>query len=298
MARGLRDVFPGDITHVFNRGNGKLEIFLDEKDYLRFLQTLERAVSRFKCKVYSHCLLPTHFHLLIQTGNVDISRVMHWIQTSYAMYYNRRHGHRGHLFQGRFGSSTCGDDGYFFELLRYINLNSVKHGYADDPADWRWSSHQSLCQGLNSALLDAETPLSYFDADLKKAASRYALHIDDWKAGCRNGPDPVEVAMKLRKSTGKERSYEPAKIIAPVELEEIAESVSAETGVEPQTLRGPDKSHHAATARRLLAARATALGHRSAHIAAFLNRANSTVAWYLDVVGPPDLGLNFLGPGP
>jgi len=46
--------------------------------------------------------MSNHYHLLIQTPKPNLSMAVQWINLSYATYFNRKRGRRGHLFQGRF----------------------------------------------------------------------------------------------------------------------------------------------------------------------------------------------------
>lgn len=64
-----------------------------------------------------------HFHLLAQTRRANLSRWMHWLMVSYTVYFNRRHGRSGHLFQGRYKSFVVEGGEYLLGLSRYLHLN-------------------------------------------------------------------------------------------------------------------------------------------------------------------------------
>ena len=66
MARPLRIEYPGAFYHVFNRGIARSPIFLDQKDYLGFLERLEKLFVQFRFLVHSYCLMPNHYHLLLR----------------------------------------------------------------------------------------------------------------------------------------------------------------------------------------------------------------------------------------
>lgn len=74
MARALRMDYPDTFYHVLSRGNERKEIFQDEKDHLRFLDTLGRMVERFKLEVHAYVLMKNHFHLLVHTKEANLSR--------------------------------------------------------------------------------------------------------------------------------------------------------------------------------------------------------------------------------
>ncbi|MDD4495531.1 MAG: transposase, partial [Eubacteriales bacterium] len=62
-----------------------------------------------------------------------ISRTMSRIGTSYACWYNRKYGRRGHVFQGRYGSECVENDDYMLTVIRYIYNNPVKAGIVQEP---------------------------------------------------------------------------------------------------------------------------------------------------------------------
>ncbi len=46
MGRKLRVEFPGAISHVLNRGDGREEVFKADKDRARFLETLGETCAQ------------------------------------------------------------------------------------------------------------------------------------------------------------------------------------------------------------------------------------------------------------
>jgi hypothetical protein len=63
--------------------------------------------------------------MVLETPRGNLSRFMHRLQTSYTVYFNRRHRRSGHLMQGRFGASLVDEDRYILKLSRYVHLNPV-----------------------------------------------------------------------------------------------------------------------------------------------------------------------------
>ena len=100
MARALRIEFEDALYHVCARGNARGEIFRSDTDRARFLQLLERSGERFFGAVLCFVLMDNHFHLIVETLELHLSRAMHWLNTSYVSWFNRRHGRVGPLFQG------------------------------------------------------------------------------------------------------------------------------------------------------------------------------------------------------
>jgi len=83
MARPLRMDYPNTFYYVLSRGNERKEIFWDEKDYLRFLETLGRMVERFKLEIHAYVLMKNH--LLVRTQGANLSRALQWLGVSYSV---------------------------------------------------------------------------------------------------------------------------------------------------------------------------------------------------------------------
>lgn len=132
--------------HVYNRGNSKQIIFLDEQDYKVFQQYLytmnmERRITSREVgeasysytrdkelvSIGAYCLMPNHFHiLLIQKEENGISKFLQKLSTAYVMYFNKKYKRTGSLFEGKFKSKHVTDDAYLKYLYSYIHLNPLK----------------------------------------------------------------------------------------------------------------------------------------------------------------------------
>src|SRR3990167_6883921 len=158
MPRGPRIAFENAFFHVYNRGVAKQPIFLEDSDYEKFLMRIKELNSKngFDHAIYAYVLMPNHFHLLLQTKKVPLSKVMTSLLTSYSMYFNRKYKRVGTLFQNRFKSKLCDKDAYFLGASRYILLNPIKAGLAESLEDYPWSSYQELFGGLDFAIINRE----------------------------------------------------------------------------------------------------------------------------------------------
>jgi hypothetical protein len=72
--------------------------------------------------------MDNHYHLLIETPEPNLGRGMQWLNTSYCVWFNRRHDRVGHLLQNRFKSIVVDPASWGLELSRYIHLNTVRVG--------------------------------------------------------------------------------------------------------------------------------------------------------------------------
>jgi len=160
-----REVFqPGSYYHIYNRGWQKKKLFLFDSDYRRFHEKLMKEVEKTTHKLHGYCLMPNHFHLLIQQITTDsLVEIIGRLQISYAKYFNLKHDHKGQVFEGRFGAKLIEADDYLLMVSRYIYRNPIEAGLVKDIGDWRWSSYWSyLGEGIKEPLVTTEHILSYY----------------------------------------------------------------------------------------------------------------------------------------
>ena len=210
---------PEEFYHVYNRGTEKRKIFLTKADYARFTALMHacnqhgRIESNFRgptsnifsekrektlVDIVAYCLMPNHFHLLVrekETGG--ISKFMQKVMTGYTMYFNKKTGRTGVLFQGKFKASHVDKDNYFKYLVAYIHLNPLK--LID--SNWKENgivNHMRALQFLNSftyssftdyegsnrpesVLLNKELMSNFFDSSLNFKTHVKYFFSDNYK---------------------------------------------------------------------------------------------------------------------
>lgn len=131
---------PGGWYHVFNRGAGRMNVFIDDRDYWQFLSLLGLQVDCGHVDVHAWALMGNHYHLLLESldGHVDVA--MRELGRRYTRYFNSRHGRDGPLFRSRFESRRLWSTKYRDAVLRYVEWNPVKDGFAESPEDYPWTS--------------------------------------------------------------------------------------------------------------------------------------------------------------
>lgn len=141
MPRIARGQLSGYAYHVINRGNGGAVIFHNPGDYRAFLDLLAIAKTKHPVKVLGFCLMPNHFHIVLQpmTGGA-LSPFMQWWLTSHVRRYHRHYGGRGHVWEGRFKSFPVQHDDHLLIVLRYVLRNPVRAGLIQRTRQWPWSS--------------------------------------------------------------------------------------------------------------------------------------------------------------
>jgi REP element-mobilizing transposase RayT len=130
--------------HAYARGVDRMAISRDDADRTAWVALLARTVRRFALTFHAYCLMPNHFHLVVESELDDLSRGMHHLNGLYAQRFNRRHERSGHLFQGRFGIRVIESEEYLHGACAYVVENPVRAGLCELPADWPWSAGPSL----------------------------------------------------------------------------------------------------------------------------------------------------------
>jgi len=142
MSRPLRIEYPGAWYHVMNRGRRREEIFLSREDYENFIKILQETSESWNIKISAYCLMPNHYHLLVNTPEGNISRCMRHINGVYTQRFNRQRKTDGQLFRGRYKAVLVEADSHLLEVLRYIHRNPLRAGLAKKFDEFAWSSHR------------------------------------------------------------------------------------------------------------------------------------------------------------
>jgi REP element-mobilizing transposase RayT len=179
MARQLRIEIAGGTYHITSRGNARKNIFRDDRDRRRMLDSVSTAVNEYGWLVHAYCLMPNHYHLLIETPLPNLSRGMKKINGTYAQGFNARHQRVGHVFQDRFHSILVDKEDYLLTLSRYIVLNPVRAKIVAAPEEWTWSSYRpTIGTGPRPRFLTCEQILGYFGESREKARRAYSGFVN------------------------------------------------------------------------------------------------------------------------
>jgi putative transposase len=145
MARKLRVEYGGAIYHVMNRGDRRERIFQDDEDRRCFLEALGEGCGKTGWQIHALCLMPNHFHLVIETPQPNLVAGMKWLLGTYTGRFNRRHRLFGHLFSGRYKALLVdgSGNGYLKTVCDYVHLNPARAKMIGPEAklsSYRWSS--------------------------------------------------------------------------------------------------------------------------------------------------------------
>ena len=139
MPRHARCILTGRFFHVTARGVAGEMIFRDELDRERFVLYLHQTTELWGWRLIAWCLMGTHYHLVVEAEREQMSLAVHRLNCLYAMYFNRRHDRRGHLFENRFSSWIVRDEDHLDSTMAYVVENPARAGICLAAADWPWS---------------------------------------------------------------------------------------------------------------------------------------------------------------
>ena len=97
-------------------------------DRLDFLKTLAEACQKTGWWVHAYCLMPNHYHLVLETPEPNLVAGMAWLQSTYTIRLNHRHRLFGHVFGGRYKAQLVegSGNGYLRTACDYVHLNPVR----------------------------------------------------------------------------------------------------------------------------------------------------------------------------
>ncbi len=213
-----------EFYHIYNRGTEKRKIFLDDFEYIRFLESIrefnfpepigslyekhlrEKKAGKYNgrdgnptsrmevgfpekipklVEIICYCLNPNHFHFILrQLAEKGIEKFMHRLGTGYTKYFNQKYKRTGALFQGRFKSAHIHPDNFIY-LSAYVNCNAEVHGIAK-AENWRWCSFPDYIGARNGSLCDKK------------------IIMDDFK----NGKDYFDFAKENAAAMREKKEYE------------------------------------------------------------------------------------------
>lgn len=289
MARKPRIEFEGAFYHVIVRGNQKQKVFKDDADYEKYHQFLTIYKNRYQHALYAYVLMSNHVHLLIETRDIPLSRVMQGITQSYTLYFNRKYRTVGHLFQGRYKAILCDREAYLLSLLKYIHENPIRAGLAERPNSYRWSSHLAYIGKSNPlSLVDTDQVLRIFSESKTRARKHYVDFMSD-AATMKKNEVYATIDQRLQGDEGfiddvqkrcdqeikKERKKQEYSLPA------ISNVIKQKYEITLDELRSSGKEKRVMLARRVLTQTANAYGHRGKEIALYLRKDPASVTGYL-----------------
>jgi REP element-mobilizing transposase RayT len=180
MCRVKRKKQESAYYHIIVRGSSEITLFRSKEDKEQFLKYLRKYKELFDVYILSFCIMDTHAHLLIYSNGADISKVMHGINLSYAMYYNRTYNRHGHVFSDRFKSKIIHGQGSIKRVSAYIHNNpkDIK-GFREHVENYEYSSLKEYCGGdkIKNSCINIYILLNCFGKDPIKSRIEYLAYV-------------------------------------------------------------------------------------------------------------------------
>lgn len=170
----------GHYYHIYNRGNNRGNVFVEERNYRHFLSLLDYHTTPM-ADIFAYCLMRNHFHLLVRVVTVAEQEEA-WMEAgnqkpfkprnpsqsfgnlfnAYTKAMNWAFNRTGSLFEKPFKRVEVTSDAYFTCLIAYIHRNPQKHGFVDDFRDWPFSSYNTHLS-RKATRLKREQVLEWFE---------------------------------------------------------------------------------------------------------------------------------------
>ena len=166
MQQKLEVLKPDVFYHLYNRANGSEKLFITDENYLFFLRKYREYISTI-CHTYCYCLMPNHFHFLIQIKSEQelelffnqtaskafpksktleklLSKQFSNFFSCYTQAFNKQQQRKGSLFMKNFKRKKIDDKSYLLHLVKYIHYNPLEAKLANELNEWKFSSYTSL----------------------------------------------------------------------------------------------------------------------------------------------------------
>ncbi|HYJ19222.1 MAG TPA: transposase [Burkholderiales bacterium] len=154
MARLPRFFVQGETLHVIQRGNNRIPIFSANHDYLFFLDCLQQASTEHGLVIHAYVLMSNHVHILASPQHeASLPKTFQSVGRRYVQHFNHAYKRTGTLWEGRYRATLIDSEHYLLTCMLYIELNPVRAGMVDHPADYPWSSYQSNATQVRNTLV-------------------------------------------------------------------------------------------------------------------------------------------------
>ena len=189
------NIIANETYHIYNQGNNRERIFHEDADYIEFLKLFRKYVLP-NCETLAYCLMPNHFHFLIQAtelsaknklvGNLnlcELSNGYRLLQSNYAQYINKKKGRTGSLFRQKTKAKSLqdGHKNYGFIAFHYIHQNPLRAGLVQQLEDWGFSSFPDYAGRRNGTICKRELAFALIGLDKENFINEAGKHIDENK---------------------------------------------------------------------------------------------------------------------
>jgi REP element-mobilizing transposase RayT len=156
--RKPRYLVPNAIYHVVCRANRQEMIFTDRFKKM-YLAIIKEAKKKYTFNFFNFCIMDNHPHYDAEPlGDANLSRIVQWVNSVFAIRYNKIMKYKGHVFYDRFKSKVINSIQQYLRTIYYIASNPVRAGMVDHPLEYEFNSVTYRRRGLDPGLLDDMHP--------------------------------------------------------------------------------------------------------------------------------------------
>lgn len=262
MPRPPRLEFAGAHYHVLNRGNYRSHIFARAGARTAFLATLAETAAKQAWRVHAWAVMANHYHIALETPQPNLVEGMQWLQSTFALRFNRLRHENGHLFQGRYKSILIERGPALGALCHYIHLNPVRAHLCtvEQLAVWPWTSLTWLHNpSQRPAWYDVDTALRHSGEQPDCAAgwnryltylswlhetdsARKAAHFDHMSKGWAIGSTTFQASLAAERLEPDQRSATHARSLTIAQAEALIAHQLRQLGRSAEDLRHDSKS--------------------------------------------------------
>lgn len=142
MPRISRKCYEGNYFHLMVQGIKKEFIFESNKFKEKYIKYLIEEADKFSVKILAYCIMENHAHMLVYVKNIErISKMMHSLNTRYAIYYNKKLDRCGYVFRDRYRCENILTQGHLENCVRYIHKNPVEAGICQKESEYIFSTY-------------------------------------------------------------------------------------------------------------------------------------------------------------
>lgn len=211
MGRKNRIQYYGAIYYINQRGKEGDRPFFKDEDKAYLLELINEAKENKDFKIFAYVIMDNCYYLLLQTLNIPISNIMHYINFKYASYYNRKLKRTGAVFNQRYKSTLVQDERFILPIIKYIHRYPVEIGLCATMEEYKWSSDAFYRVNMES-VVNIEQVLSMFSPNRLEAIEKYIEYMEkeekNWefiKHMCENS-FIIGTGEFIRRMEGKNRT--------------------------------------------------------------------------------------------
>ena len=157
--RKPRILIEGGLYHVVARANRQEFILSSDAIKVLLLNIIRRAKRKYRFKLQNFCIMSNHFHFLIAPEKGEnLSKIMQWILSGFAVRLNKRLGWHGHVWYDRFKSKLVEGLGEFLHAFRYIAENPIRAKIARFPWEHSFNGVRYL-RNLDYEIIEKPNPV-------------------------------------------------------------------------------------------------------------------------------------------